>query len=677
MGAAASTDYLAADVSGVTTAHEHVLAPKRSRGLSLLSRGLWACNGCKRMSAFHPSMRCYSCVVGCNFDLCGNCFSSSRLGAIPDENEADIVRQASSLSVAALRLLHAETDSEIFEIISVGGDRLDVLRRAEQTSNQAAECAICYDALCNGQVAVLHNIAGKRSCRHFFHENCVAMLSSSSISSCPLCRVPFAVLRKVPSPMEDPRGWFLAMDADGKEKLTRQEVDDGLRAVLPVDDKGLESRFDMLWEHWDKTNSGDIGMDEFLDEDEGLLKWVIATTKTARERDLVPIPDVDKDREVWFRFWDMDHVGSLDKEQVMRALMKTFRDADVAEMRKVVGSLWTDFITSEGSISCEEFMRPGTGLLDKIVTDIRNAGGGGTEHSPPPPAPAGEERHQSISGQQCSCGKIHVRRGDRVRFAPGQAFRQAEESASELGTIVKDEEAANAVSVHWDYGGQSPLQNYAWPADPAGHEVVHADFLDIASPDVTALAADLRISSVAASELLRRSAAGEEVAGDEESLRKPLKVFHRCRILPDRDLVKQWFDTVPPCPCSRPTCNGGVKWNAQVEKHLGREAHLLKIDLRDDTVYVEVTGRCNCKLWVPCLAATPIFDPDTEQELRFAVGTRVECNMGESWAKGIVEGCWWRQEGWGNRNTSPYSIKLDDGNRISAPADEDRTIRRA
>eukprot|EP00932_Pfiesteria_piscicida_P023063 SRR837773.98.p1 GENE.SRR837773.98~~SRR837773.98.p1 ORF type:complete len:500 (+),score=188.32 SRR837773.98:3-1502(+) len=64
-----------------------------------------------------------------------------------------------------------------------------------------------------------------------------------------------------------------------------------------------------------------------------------------------------------------------------------------------------------------------------------------------------------------------------------------------------------------------------------------------------------------------------------------------------------------------------------------------------------------------------------EQPLRFAVGSRVECNTGQ-WMAGTVVGHWWRDPNWPASKKVPYQIKLDQGPTIFAPMDDDRCIRK-
>jgi len=64
-------------------------------------------------------------------------------------------------------------------------------------------------------------------------------------------------------------------------------------------------------------------------------------------------------------------------------------------------------------------------------------------------------------------------------------------------------------------------------------------------------------------------------------------------------------------------------------------------------------------------------EPSPPAPLRFGVGQRVDCFMGDGiWKRGTVRELW-------PREGSPYGIDTDDGGKITAPSDEDRTIRAA
>ena len=60
--------------------------------------------------------------------------------------------------------------------------------------------------------------------------------------------------------------------------------------------------------------------------------------------------------------------------------------------------------------------------------------------------------------------------------------------------------------------------------------------------------------------------------------------------------------------------------------------------------------------------------------LRFAIGTRVECNCG-GWEPGTVVKTFYRQSSFPPGTFAPYQIRLDNGKLIYAPIDEDRVVR--
>jgi hypothetical protein len=71
---------------------------------------------------------------------------------------------------------------------------------------------------------------------------------------------------------------------------------------------------------------------------------------------------------------------------------------------------------------------------------------------------------------------------------------------------------------------------------------------------------------------------------------------------------------------------------------------------------------------------------DNMPRLRFQVGSKVSCRIGEDpvtgWAPGTIVELWYREPGWPARaSPAPYKIKLDDGRHIFAPADVGEVIR--
>ena len=68
-------------------------------------------------------------------------------------------------------------------------------------------------------------------------------------------------------------------------------------------------------------------------------------------------------------------------------------------------------------------------------------------------------------------------------------------------------------------------------------------------------------------------------------------------------------------------------------------------------------------------------------QLRFELGTRVQCRIGpdatKDWADGTICLLWYRESNWPKGSFAPYKIALDDGREIFAPGDMDQIIRKA
>lgn len=80
-------------------------------------------------------------------------------------------------------------------------------------------------------------------------------------------------------------------------------------------------------------------------------------------------------------------------------------------------------------------------------------------------------------------------------------------------------------------------------------------------------------------------------------------------------------------------------------------------------------------------AEWPPYEEPEFPELRFDIGTRVQCRIGpdaeKDWAPGTVSQLWYSEENWPPGSFAPYQVKLDDGRAIFAPGDMDVVIRKA
>jgi len=123
-------------------------------------------------------------------------------------------------------------------------------------------------------------------CPHFFHIGCAWQLVRTGperLSACPLCRLPFDAVKRVPDMSDDPAAWFFCADADGTGQLSRLEVTSVLLSQFPVDVDKLEAALPMLWERWDQNGSGKISLAEFSSPN-GMLESVVATLLKSERR---------------------------------------------------------------------------------------------------------------------------------------------------------------------------------------------------------------------------------------------------------------------------------------------------------------------------------------------------------------------------------------------------------
>ena len=238
---------------------------------------------------------------------------------------------------------------------------------------QHAECPICYDELHVRPPAVFVGRNNKRTCSHFLHLDCAQSLLANGRDTCPICRKKYAKVVKVPDFQANPKEWFKCVDADGNGKLSKYEVLEVLQAILPIDHRKLEQNVDALWSRWDKDGSGDIDERELCDPNTGLLAYVRSNYK---KNGVVNEPALTMStREQWFYFWDEDNSGCLSKEEIFRALAKTFKISTalykVQEMKDVLDAVWAVFDTDgSGEIDMTEFLQP-DGLGESLVASLQ------------------------------------------------------------------------------------------------------------------------------------------------------------------------------------------------------------------------------------------------------------------------------------------------------------------
>jgi len=243
------------------------------------------------------------------------------------------------------------------------------------TAVKHAECPISFEPLHVGPVGVFLDSNGRRISRHFFNLAAAQEWLRSGNGHCPMTRAPVSSVLPVPSILTDPEGWFRAVDIDGDGRLSTLEVVECLKAQLPVDNAGLDAAAadpnHWMWQQWDSDRSGFIERSELL-QPNGLAAYVRSAFAKPEQRGP---PDI-RDKEAWYSFWDEDGSGSLEKEEVVRALLKTLKlthdPKQVQMMRGTIDAIWGVFDDDgSGSIEKGEFLRPGDGLADTIIATVQ------------------------------------------------------------------------------------------------------------------------------------------------------------------------------------------------------------------------------------------------------------------------------------------------------------------
>jgi Ca2+-binding EF-hand superfamily protein len=229
------------------------------------------------------------------------------------------------------------------------------------------ECAICFSDLALQPCVRLCNRNGSNICKHTFHHLCLTDLPQPW--TCPLCRQSFQRMEVIPQVTEDPRAWFDFMDTDHSGSLTYDEIIDGLKSQMKLDWFRIEADVDRLFGQWDTNKDGTISFSEFSNPSTGVMKY-LSLHYAARPRPSPP--DIRKEKDAWFDYWDEDHSGQLDKDEIARALVKTFQlfHVDQQAVTNTLEVIWPIFDTDDsGKIDRAEFLSPDN-LADSVIAQL-------------------------------------------------------------------------------------------------------------------------------------------------------------------------------------------------------------------------------------------------------------------------------------------------------------------
>ena len=303
---------------------------------------------------------------------------------VPTEGQA-----LGPLATACWKLLYGDSDEGASSGAgsSSSGKQPDITKDDTVTSmfnklrltagEEAAECGICFEPL-HGLPLAAFMCGNKRTCQHFFCDDCASgLLNTAHATSrrCPLCNAAITAKVAVPKASADPEGWFKCIDVASDGKLSRAHVMAVLVSQFPIDKLKLEEQMPTLWDKWDKDHSGYLNKREVIEGPGSLLAFVqrellmeadpaaqaqhvqvvvppgmlpgqqlefefrgqrVRVTLPASARPgqtvlvgLPPMPpqptkqlSMDKPRH-WFDHFDTNHTGKLSSHQLLRALCKT------------------------------------------------------------------------------------------------------------------------------------------------------------------------------------------------------------------------------------------------------------------------------------------------------------------------------------------------------------------
>jgi len=344
-----------------------------------------------------------------------------------------------------------------------------------------------------------------------------------------------------------------------------------------------------------------------------------------------------------------DHLSVRDVQAVLNALLSS----TPKRVEAFVSASWSTWTLGEEFLG-ETRISAFALAIDAVLPEVQT-----TETELPVrlmPTPSGCDSQvcgvhaaATVPGELCSCGRMHVLRGDRVKRNPVWE-RIVDGGENDVGTVVRCDESAAAVMVSWDHTHEPTT--YSWPSCRHLHEVVHVPFQDTGFDGLRPVVEATNLN-------------------DAEP-----QLFDFVRVVSCASEVQQWFDSRPACGCCDQRCRRNFQWTTNVGRHVGRAGYVLQKDPSDGNVLIEFVGRCHCQLHFPLCAVERLRDQDEGADHpRFALDARVECKLSQKWYSGTVTRLRWREKGWGDRPTAPYIVRLDDGRAVFAPFDSDGCIR--
>lgn len=160
--------------------------------------------------------------------------------------------------------------------------------------------------------------------------------------------------------MEDARQFFIRHDTDSSGHLDKRECLSALKETFPgIDLSILSSVMGVMW----PADMTSMTLDDFVAS--GLFEVIKLQIHGIDGEGSGKIPDIRKDKQAWFRYFDSDDSGGMDLHELKMAFAKTFPAADDNMIEALIHAVWP----GGSSISLETFMRE-SGVCDTVVAQL-------------------------------------------------------------------------------------------------------------------------------------------------------------------------------------------------------------------------------------------------------------------------------------------------------------------
>lgn len=254
-------------------------------------------------------------------------------------------------------------------------------------AERLGECGLCFERLAGEECAAL--VGGKeqkRICTHLFHNKCIGQAPAGGrCGRCVLCNEVYSGLRVIP-PITEPVAWFKIMDVGQTGCLSKDEFYHGVLATFNIEPLPTKRQLDVVWDARGFSENGGATCKEILGrygliwmfqrtgERNAEAKHQVASAVSQLHHVRMNCPKFASDMAGWFCHWDSSETGTLEREEVARGLVRTFRVQEQMEgyakllrVRAGLEEAWLEANTSEeGLVSLAEFCRPG-GLGDLLL----------------------------------------------------------------------------------------------------------------------------------------------------------------------------------------------------------------------------------------------------------------------------------------------------------------------